>query len=560
MRYYLVKKGLCTEIDNSFDITPRLAGKPISGFNHPNHLPDRSEILRRGYPVKLNVVNELIAINAKKYPENVAINENGCEIVYGKLWNEVVRVAAYLKSYEWLEEGDRIAIILPNSSNFVVVWAAVILAGFVAVPIAPALGSKEVREIVMDSGAGLLVCMHSGQYAFNDGDKTAVVLEEYINNVRDNQDANFDWFSSCDTAHNDVAMLAYTSGSTGVQKGTLHTHSELLSIADYYCYEIINPGFGDVFYCHAPLAFTYSLGAALIFPFRFGATTFLNGKSFHPGEFCQNLKLFSLDRLFLTPTALQAILYVNTESDKRELFSKVKSLVSAGEKLSSSLRREWENETALKVLDGIGSTEMLHIYLSNRHDESYNDGALGHLVSGYDAILLDDDNEVITNVSAQGILAVKGPTGVKYWKNLDKQNLTLVDGYTVTNDVFKRDENGRYYFLGRSDDVILCNGYKISPIEIEEVALELDYIQQALCIEIRPSGGVSQICMVVRVNDRYEIDKNKMSRQLRKHISGKLAGFKVPQKIDFVSEYPVTATGKVSRSLLKEQYASLYKS
>jgi 2-aminobenzoate-CoA ligase len=345
-----------------------------------------------------------------------------------------------------------------------------------------------------------------------------------------------------------VALIAYTSGSTGVPKGATHTTADILSTADCYSRHVLRPGPADVFGGHPTLAFTFGLGGQLVFPFRVGAATSLIER-FDPETLLERVAADRVTILFGAATTYRRLLQ-NPELERTHDLSSLRLCVSAGETLPASVYREWYERTGVEVLDGIGATELFHIFISARPGQ-VRAGSTGTAVPGYEARVVDDQlNEVPRGTP--GLLAVRGPTGCRYWRRPDRQREYVRGGWNVTGDVYRQDDEGYFWYECRSDDLIICAGYNIAGPEVEAALIEHAAVLDAAVVASPDTvrGTVPKAFVVLA--DGFA-PTPALAASLQEHVKRELAPYKYPREIEFVAALPRTETGKLRRGELRER-------
>ncbi|MEP7030430.1 MAG: AMP-binding protein, partial [Pseudolabrys sp.] len=437
----------------------------------PELLLDRAEFQ---YPERLNAAVELTDRNVERgFGDRVALIGNGRRRTYKELADWSNRLAHALVENYGVKPGHRVLIRSGNNPALVAAWLAATKAGAVVVNTMPMLRAGELSKIVDKAEIALALCDSRIADELIACAKTSKFLKQVVNfDGTSNHDAELDrialdkpvTFDAVQTGRDDVALLGFTSGTTGEAKATMHFHRDLLMIADGYAREVLKVTENDVFVGSPPLAFTFGLGGLAIFPLRFGATaTLLENAS--PANMIQIIENYKATICFTAPTAYRAML---AAFDKGANLSSLRIAVSAGETLPAPVFEEWTRKTGTPILDGIGSTEMLHIFITNRIGDAVP-GATGRPVTGYEAKVVDEEmNEVAPGEI--GLLLVRGPTGCRYLA--DKRQLAYVqDGWNLTGDTFMKDKDGLYHFIARVDDVIVSAGYNIAGPEVEAALL-----------------------------------------------------------------------------------------
>jgi 2-aminobenzoate-CoA ligase len=352
-------------------------------------------------------------------------------------------------------------------------------------------------------------------------------------------------FEAVRTGRDDVALLGFTSGTTGVPKATMHFHRDLLIIADGYAKEVLGVTPDDVFVGSPPLAFTFGLGGLAIFPLRFGATaTLLENAS--PPNMIEIIETYKATISFTAPTAYRAMMKAMDEGAD---LSSLRVAVSAGETLPGPVFDEWVEKTGKPILDGIGATEMLHIFISNRF-EDMKPASTGKAVGGYEARIVDEDMNEVPRGSV-GRLAVRGPTGCRYMAD-DRQRNYVRNGWNLTGDSFVQDEDGFFHFAARSDDMIVSAGYNIAGPEVEAALLAHDEVAECAVIGA-PDADRGEIVEAYVVLVKGVASDATTVKRLQDHVKATIAPYKYPRSVRFVEALPKTQTGKIQRFRLRTE-------
>lgn len=516
----------------------------------PADWPDLTAADAVHYADRLNVAVELVDANLEAgRADRLALVGDGGPLTYGELARAVARRANFLEAGGVLK-GSRVLLRSPNNAELVCWWLAVLRIGALAVTTAPLLRAKELTDItaIAQPGFALVDVRLAGEWERVDADSvtTWAIDPRDVAGVDKLLAGHSDEHVACDTAATDLALLAFTSGSTGIPKATMHFHRDLLAIADHYAADVLAPTEDDVFIGSPPLAFTFGLGALVIFPLRFGATGVLLEIS-GPDALLEGIQRHGATRLFTAPTAYRAMAAAASQAGTRSL----RTCVSAGETLPPDTLRRWLDATGHTILDGIGSTEMLHIFVSARPGDVLP-GSAGLPVRGYIARIVDEDmNEVPPGVP--GRLAVKGPTGCRYMGD-PRQSDYVRQGWNLTGDIFSMSEDGHFMFQARSDDMILSAGYNITAAEVEGALLTHAAVREAAVVGAPdPHRGqiVSAYVVLAEGGDRPA----ELVKQLQEHVKAEIAPYKYPRAITFVDELPKTPTGKIQRFRLKDDDA-----
>jgi 2-aminobenzoate-CoA ligase len=506
------------------------------------------------YPDYLNVGVELTdAMVARGFGDNTALIGNGRRRTYKELTDWTNRLAhALVEDYD-VKPGNRVLILSGNNPAMVAAWLAATKAGAVVVNVMPMLRAAELSKIIdkaeialalVDSRLVAEINMAAASSAFL---KRVVTFDGTANHEAELDRVALDKsvkFTAVKTGRDDVALLGFTSGTTGQPKATMHFHRDLLIIADGYAREVLGVTAADVFVGSPPLAFTFGLGGLAIFPLRFGATaTLLETAS--PPNMIQIIETYKATIVFTAPTAYRAML---AAKDAGADLSSLRLAVSAGETLPAPVFDDWTRKTGVPILDGIGATEMLHIFISNRIGDCHA-GATGRPVTGYQAKIVDDAMRDVPTGTV-GRLAVKGPTGCRYLAD-DRQLGYVRDGWNLTGDAFSQDADGRFHFAARTDDMIVSSGYNIAGPEVEAALLAHADVAECAVIAAPDDerGMIVEAHVVLKagvVADDVEV------KRLQDHVKATIAPFKYPRRIIFTPALPKTATGKIQRFVLRQ--------
>ena len=507
------------------------------------------------YPERLNVGVELTdAMVAKGFGDRTALIGNGRRRTYKELADWTNRLARALVEDLGVRPGNRVLIRSANNPAMVACWLAATKAGAVVVNTMPMLRAGELAAIVDKAQVSHALCdtriMDDLAACARDSRRLTTVAGF---DGTANHDAELDrlaldkpvTFDAVPTGRDDVALLGFTSGTTGGPKATAHFHRDLLIIADGYAREVLGVTPDDVFVGSPPLAFTFGLGGLAVFPLRFGAAaTLLETAS--PPNMIEIIETYRATVCFTAPTAYRAML--KAMDDGADL-SSLRAAVSAGETLPAPVYEEWIARTGKPILDGIGATEMLHIFISNRFGD-HRPGCTGKPVAGYEAKIVDEQGREL-GPGEVGRLAVRGPTGCRYLAD-DRQARYVKDGWNLTGDSFTRDAEGYFRFAARSDDMIVSAGYNIAGPEVEAALLaHPDVAECAVVGAPDPERGhVVEACVVLR--DGVAPDEATV-KALQDHVKATIAPYKYPRRVRFLDALPKTATGKVQRFVLRRE-------
>ena len=507
------------------------------------------------YPEILNVGFELTdKMVLQGYGDNIALIGNGRRRTYKELSDWTNRLANALVENYGVQPGNRVLIRSANNPAMVACWLAATKAGAVVVNTMPLLREKELVEIINKAEITHVLCdsrlMEEVDKCFEKSSalKYVVPFDGTANHVSELDEVALEKsikFETIKTTRDDVALLGFTSGTTGSPKATMHFHRDLLIIADGYAKEILNVQENDIFIGSPPLAFTFGLGGLAIFPLRFGAAaTLLENAS--PPNMIEIIEKYKATVCFTAPTAYNMML---AAMDEGADLSSLRAAVSAGETLPAPVYDKWLQKTGKPMLDGIGATEMLHIFISNRFDD-HKAGCTGKPIRGYEAKIVDDHmNEL--NIGEVGRLAVRGPTGCRYLSD-DRQKNYVQNGWNITGDSFSQDKNGYFFFAARNDDMIISAGYNIAGPEVEAALLSHKQVLECAVIGT-PDDNRGAIVQAHIVLTEDSTESNELKIELQDYVKAKIAPFKYPRSIIFKNSLPKTQTGKIQRFLLRNQ-------
>jgi 2-aminobenzoate-CoA ligase len=508
----------------------------------------RFDLPELNYPERLNCAGELLDATAARYGyERPCLRSLTQTWTYGETIRLTNQLAQVLTEDLGLRPGQRVLLRGPNSTWLAAAWLAVLKAGGVAVTTMALLRPREIAAIVGLTEPALALCDHRfaadlaaaapalTTLRYGGGGEPADLTARCAvkNGV----------FQPVSTAADDVAMLAPTSGTTGHPKVTMHFHRDVLATADTFSSRVIKPRQDDVFTGTAPLGFTYGLGALLLFPLRAGASALLLERA-TPGELADAIAAHAVTVLSTAPTAYRAMLAAGKTPSLKDL----RRCVSAGEHLPKSVWEEFRRATGISIIDGIGSTEMLHVFIAAEGDD-IRPGATGRAVPGYRAAILDENGDQVPD-GQPGRLAVQGPTGCRYLGD-DRQRTYVQRGWNITGDTYVRDADGYYWFQARSDDMIISAGYNIAGPEVEEALLgHPDVLEVAVVAAPDPDRGtIVQAFVVLREGAAQDAAK---VVELQDFAKKSIAPYKYPRVVQFVAELPKTISGKTQRYRLRQ--------
>lgn len=535
----------------------------------PATLPDeaaRPDVVRPlpelHYPPSVNIVEAFLDVHVEHgRGDDVAIYFEDERITYADLLDRVCRFGNALRGLG-IEPGDRVVIRFPNQPEAVVAALATQRIGAVVVPTMRLLRGDELAYICNDVGASaivvsddLLEAVEAARPELETVEETVVVgrqgtglgLRSYEALVADADDD----LEPYPTEGTDLAVVFYTSGTTGRPKGAAHTHHERLVIADGYGRYCLDPRRTDVFGGNVALGFSYGYGTFVTIPFRFGAATSLV-RDQSPAEMLGTVEAHGITVLCSVPTAYNQLLARLSEGPERYDTSSLRLGTSAGEPLAPTTYEAFEEAYGVRLLDGIGTTEMGHIFISHRHDDEVDPGATGYPVPGYECQVIDRDTGEELPRGEPGLLAVRGPTGITYWNRDDQQATAVEDGWNYPGDVFVHREDGRFVYQSRADDIIISAGYKIPAPEVENALLEHDAVREVGVVG-SPDAERTELVKAFVVPAEDVEPAPDLVEALQDHVKATLAPYKYPRAVDFVDELPRTETGKLRRGELRER-------
>jgi benzoate-CoA ligase family protein len=491
--------------------------------------------------------------------QRIAILFERREITYRDL-REQTRTLAEILRAEGIEPGDRVALLLADSPEFIAAFVAIISLGAVAIPINLALQSAEQRFIVRDCGARAAIVEGSAArtliegldspadlktlFTVRDGDSLATPTQRVIA-LEQAPHQNIEAFPA-KTNPADDAFILYTSGSTGQPKGAVHSQAHIFYTNETFCREILQLRDDDRVFSSSRLPFAYGLGNSLTFPLLNGRTTILCREKPTPEVVLNIFKEYRPTIFFGVPVVYRMLLEHHRYVTRLDA-SSLRLCVSAGEALPAHLGQEWQDTFGVEVLDGIGSTEMLHMFMSN-HSSDLRYGSSGKLLRGFEARLIDHEGNP-TRTGEEGNLWIKGDSAAsRYWQRPEISAETFVDGWVRTGDLYRSDADGFWWHMGRSDDCFKPTGQWVSPIEVERILLKHASVRAAAVVEGFDEARLSCVCAFI-----VSADSEKIEAELRELCRHDLPRFKQPRRYLFVRELPYTATGKVQRFKLREQ-------
>ena len=521
------------------------------------HLPPRSEwpelvfeLPELRYPERLNCATELLdRMVAAGHGDRPCLRAPGTIWTYAELLDKANRIAAVLRDDMGLVPGNRVLLRSANNPMVAASWLAVVKAGGIAVATMPLLRAKELCEIVRKAEVSLALC----DLSLADELRSAADECPSLRLVRHFNDPSARGleaamagkptsFDDVETAAEDTCIIAFTSGTTGKPKGTMHFHRDVLAACDCWPKTTLRATADDVFIGSPPLAFTFGLGGLLLFPMRIGASSVLLEKV-APEHLLQAIGEHRASVCFTAPTSYRAM----AAEVKHHDVTSLRKCVSAGEALSAATRRAWKDATGIELIDGIGATEMLHIFIS-ADEANARPGATGRTVPGYQACVMDADGRPLPPGKI-GRLAVKGPTGCRYLAD-ERQREYVKDGWNYTGDAYLVDEDGYFFYQARTDDMIISAGYNIAGPEVESALLSHPKVADCGVVGVADEERGQIVKAFVVLRDGVE-ESAALVKELQDAVKQTIAPYKYPRAIEFRRSLPRTETGKLQRFRLR---------
>ena len=494
----------------------------------------------------LNCVEQLLDNHIKEGRGNAfCIRTFESTWTYQDLYEKANQIAHVLVEDLGLKSGNRVLIRSANNPMMVACWFAVLKAGGIVVATMPLLRSKELTTIIDCAEISHAFCDYELV------DEMNLVKSNFLKKVcfyRNSQleelmQSKSKTFTNYHSKSDSVALIGFTSGTTGLPKMTAHYHKDILNICEAFPTYSLQPTPNDIFTGSPPLGFTFGLGGLVLFPMYFGASTFLLEKP-SPDLLLKTIEEHKITICFTAPTAWRII----TTKVNDFNISSLRKCVSAGETLPLKVWEDWYNATSLKIIDGIGATEMLHIFISS-NEKNMKPGATGLAITGYEARIIDQNGiEVPTN--EPGRLAVRGITGCKYLNRIEKQKEYVENGWNLTGDIFRQDEDGYLWFVARGDDMIISSGYNIGAVEVESVLLTHEDILECAVVGLPDEERGMLVCAHIVLKEKHKAT-DAMKNRIQQWFKEVAAPYKYPRVINFIDVLPKTETGKIQRFKLK---------
>ena len=510
------------------------------------------------FPPQINLVEALFERAEKGgHSHRAFLRSSRVTFTYAQAHERVNRIAELLIQDHALVPGNRVLLRGGNSIGLALAWMAVVKAGLIAVATMPLLRAKELGEIIDKAQPALAICDvklrdELDLASQSQSSQTALPLLVY-GSADDPQDLGVlcagksGEFTACPTAATDIALLAFTSGTTGKPKAAIHTHRDVLAACETWPRHVLQARPDDIVMGSPPLAFTFGLGGMLIFPMWAGASVYFADAPYAPQSMAQLIHEVGATICYTAPTFYRQMAAHMREISLQSGKPALRICVSAGEGLPDATRTLWREATGIEMLDGIGATEMFHIFISSAGTEIRR-GAIGKVVPGYTARVVDDNGTEVPRGTV-GKLAVIGPTGCKYMDDARQANY-VKNGWNHPGDAFLQDADGYFFYQARTDDMIITSGYNVGAPEVEDVLLK--HMAVAECAVIgKPDvdrGMVIKAFVVLKANAQGD---DAMRKALQDFVKSSIAPYKYPREVEFVTSLPRTETGKLQRFRLK---------
>ncbi len=528
---------------------------------YPEFLFDRPEYR---YPQQLNCVSELLdrhvdAGDGARPAITTLIDGGPVSCTYAQLQAQVNRIARVLTEDLHLIPGNRVLLRAPNTPMLAACWLAVVKAGLIAVGTMPQLRARELKQMIDKARVSAALCdahlkeelaqtMNRASEHYAPDLKAVVYFNHSSSDALEARAARKPIHFAAHSGHrDDVCLIAFTSGTTGQPKGTVHFQRDILVMADAFTTHVLKPTHGDVFCGTPPLAFTFGLGGLLAMPLRLGASTALMQK-LTPETLLQTIEATQATICFTAPTMYRQMALLLADPTRTFDIRSLKKTVSAGEALPDATRQLWKQATGIEMIDGIGATEMIHIFIAAAGGD-IRTGAIGKVVPGYRAIVVDDEmNELPRGTVGQ--LAVKGPSGCRYLDD-GRQRTYVRNGWNLTGDTFVQDDEGYFRYQARSDDMIVTSGYNVAGPEVEGALLLHPAVTECCVVGVADEERGQRVAAYVVLKEGHSRSAD-LCAELQLFVKQTIAPYKYPRTIEFVDVLPRTETGKLQRFRLRE--------
>ncbi|WP_445458178.1 AMP-binding protein [Flavobacterium sp. HNIBRBA15423] len=509
----------------------------------PNYLCDLPQFQ---HPEMLNCVERLL--------DNHIKNENGDAVcirtfnetwTYKDLYEKANQIANILVDDLGLVSGNRVLLRSANNPMMVACWFAILKAGGIVVATMPLLRAKELTTIIDCAEIAIALCDSDLADELNQVESKFLKQKSFYRNgdLDKFMSSKSKTFNNYHSKADSVCIIGFTSGTTGMPKMTAHYHKDILNICEAFPPYSLQPTKEDIFIGSPPLGFTFGLGGLVLFPMYFGASTFLIEKP-SPDLLLKAIEEYKVTICFTAPTAWRILTTKLAEYN----VSSLRKCVSAGETLPLQVWQDWYDATGLKIIDGIGATEMLHIFISS-NEENMIPGATGLAILGYEAKIIDEQGNKLPP-NQPGKLAVRGITGCKYLNREEKQKEYVQNGWNITGDIFKQDENGYFWFVARGDDMIISSGYNIAAIEVESVLLTHEEVLECAVVGLPDTERGMLVSAHIVLKEKHKAS-DELAKSIQLWFKEIAAPYKYPRVIHFIESLPKTETGKIQRFKLK---------
>jgi 2-aminobenzoate-CoA ligase len=529
----------------------------------PEHWPqlryDRPELQ---FPPQVNLVQRLLvdAVAERGWGDRVLFRSDALQLTYAQAQAEVARIAQVLVHDFGLVPGNRVLLRGGNSIGMALAWLAVTHAGLVAVATMPLLRAKELGDIIAKAQPQLALCdallvdelsqaieQHANalpMVRFHGGWTANATSPEGNANLQERAAQHSPHLAPCPTAATDIALLAFTSGTTGQPKAAIHTHLDILAACETWPRHVLKLQADDIVAGSPPLAFTFGLGGMLIFPLWAGASVYFPSIPYTPEAMVRTLAQQGVTVCYTAPTFYRQM----APFARQHGLPRLRLCVSAGEGLPDATRQLWKDATGIEMLDGIGATEMFHIFISSAGSDVRR-GAIGRVVPGYQAMVVDDQGVEVPRGTV-GKLCVIGPTGCRYLAD-PRQTQYVRDGWNHPGDAFLQDDDGYFFYQARTDDMIITAGYNVGGPEVEDALLKHPAVAEAGVIG-KPDPERGMIVKAYCVLKPGHTPDAALVEALQTHVKTTLAPYKYPREIAFLPKLPRTETGKLQRYVLRQ--------
>lgn len=503
------------------------------------------------YPPRINCARELLDRTAALHAGRPAYHFGEQVWTYADLLEKANRIAHVLVAELGIVPGNRVLLRAFNHPMYVAAWFAVMKVGAIAVATMPLYRRRELTFMADKAAIELALCDWRLREELEASRAEAKTLRRIVwfnapgdpDSLEARMARHPTTFDTVDTAAEDICLIGFTSGTTGVPKGAMHSHRDMMAICDTFSRYVLKPTADDIFTGSPPIAFAFGVGAHIAFPMQVGASVVLV-EQYTPPLILETIQKKKVTVLFTAPTAFRAM----TDLAKGYDLSSLRESVSAGETLPKPVWEGWEKATGNRIIDGIGSTEMLHIFIASQGDD-IRAGSTGKPVPGYRAKVVDEEGNEVPDGTV-GRLAVRGPTGCKYLDDAERQAGYVRGGWNYTGDAYLRDAEGYYWYQARTDDMIVSAGYNIAGNEVEAVLLSHPAVKECAVIGV-PDAGRGQIVKAFVVPREAAAAGPDLAKALQDYVKAEIAPYKYPRAVEFIDVLPRTETGKVQRFKLR---------